>query len=226
MRRRLRRRALRLAFHVLGACVVGSVLLVLPWRWLPPPTTAFMLESQQLRGSAPVHHWVPRARISSNLARCVVAAEDQKFPSHHGFDVQSMWHAVQQHPRKPRGASTLSQQVAKNLYLWPGRSLLRKGLEAWLTGWIELLWPKGRILEVYLNVAEFSPGVFGAEAASRRAFQMPADRLSLHQAALLTAVLPSPRRMSAARPSDYVQQRAREIESEARRLGPGHLAGI
>ncbi len=226
MRRTRGRFWLRFGFRLVSALVTISVLLVLPWRWLPPPTTAFMLRARLVEDRPLDHRWVSRSRISRNLTLCAVASEDQKFPTHHGFDLQSIWSAVQEDRSRPRGASTISQQVAKNLYLWPGRSFARKGLEAWMTLWIELLWPKGRVLEVYLNVAEFGPGVFGAEAGSQRAFGKPASDLTLREAALLTAVLPNPRRMSAARPSEYVRERATEIEAAARALGPSHVAGL
>lgn len=205
-----------------------SVVLVAPWRWLAPPTTAFILRARLNRGSMPVRYrWVALGQISPNLAICVVAAEDQKFPTHHGFDFDSIVKATRETRRRPRGASTISQQVAKNLFLWPDRSLVRKGLEAYLTVAIELLWSKQRILEVYLNIAEFGPGIFGAEAASKHAFGKPASALTLHEAALLAAVLPSPRRMSAGRPSDYVRQRASEIQDVVHGLGgPGYLASL
>ena len=204
-----------------------TVAAVAPWRWIAPPSTAFVQNARRALGADAVdYRWVAMERISPHLSLCVVASEDQKFPTHRGFDYESIRKAASESRRRPRGASTISQQVAKNLYLWSGRSVVRKGLEAYLTIFIETLWPKRRILEVYLNVAEFGPGVFGAEAASRRFFGVPASRLSLEQAALLAAVLPNPKRMSAARPSEYVQQRAGEIAAAARRLGPRYLAGL
>jgi monofunctional biosynthetic peptidoglycan transglycosylase len=200
-----------------------SVALVLPWRWIAPPTTAFIARTWLERseaGKAEVHYrWRSWEEISPQLAIAVVAAEDQKFPAHHGFDFESIGKALRDRFERPRGASTISQQVAKNLFLWRGRSFLRKGLEAYLTLWIEGLWPKRRILEVYLNVAEFGPGVFGAGAASEVLLGKSASSLTLEDAGLLSAVLPSPRRMSVQRPSDYVRQRAAEIEEAARNLG-------
>jgi monofunctional biosynthetic peptidoglycan transglycosylase len=196
---------------------------VLPWRWIPPPTTAFIARERLGLGEAVPRRvswrWMPIEEISPQLAIAVVAAEDQKFPDHGGFDFDAISRAAQENRRRARGASTISQQLAKNLYLWPGRSLLRKGLEAYLTVLIELCWPKQRILEVYLNVVEFGPGVFGAEAASRRFFGRSARRLTLEEAALLAAVLPSPKRMSPARPSAYVRSRAAEIERAVHALG-------
>jgi monofunctional biosynthetic peptidoglycan transglycosylase len=229
-RRRRRGATRRLLLAVVAAVLavlVVTAALVAPWRWLTPPTTAFIARERLARGSERVAwRWTPLDRISRHLVLCAIAAEDQKFPSHHGFDMEAILKAAREERRRPRGASTISQQVAKNLFLWPGRSFVRKGLEAYLTVFVEQLWPKRRILEMYLNVAEFGPGLFGAEAASARVFGKPASRLSLEEAALLAAVLPNPKRLSASAPSAYVRERAAEIAELARRLGTGHLAGI
>lgn len=207
--------------------ILLSVALVAPWRWLPPPTTAFMLRERFSPGSSWVQHrWVPRHAISRNLALCVIAAEDQKFFRHHGFDLESIQRSALEARARPRGASTISQQVAKNLFLWPGRSFVRKGIEAYFTVLIEQLWPKRRILEVYLNIAEFGPGLFGAAVASERTYGKPARELTMDEAALLAAVLPNPKRMSAAAPSEYVRERATEIQSAARELDERGLAGL
>jgi monofunctional biosynthetic peptidoglycan transglycosylase len=159
------------------------------------------------------YDWVPLARISPALRAAVIASEDQRFFEHGGFDWKSMHDAFAawRSGGRLRGASTISQQVAKNLFLWPGRSVVRKALEAWLTLWIEWLWPKQRILEVYLNVAELGDGVFGAEAASRHWFGRSAASLGREEAALLAAILPSPRRSSVARPSPTLRERQRWI---------------
>ena len=194
-----------------------TILLVGPWRWLDPPTTSFIWRYEWDSSRAVSWRWAELEDISPRLALAVIAAEDQKFLVHRGFDFDSIQQVVLED--QARGASTLTQQVAKNLYLWPERSWLRKGLEAWLTIWIELLWPKQRILEVHLNVAEFGPGTYGAGAASRRMFGVAPIDLSEQQAARLAAVLPSPRRMSAARPSAHVRKRAREIREQMRLLG-------
>src|SRR5258705_477427 len=151
---------------------------------------------ERLAGRGIYQRWAPYPSISRNLVLCVIAAEDQKFAAHSGFDVDAIVRAVEEQRRNPRGASTISQQLAKNLYLWPGRSFVRKGLEAYFTVWLEQTWPKRRILEVYLNVAEFGPGIFGAQAASDVMFGKPASQLTLREAALLAAVLPSPKRRS------------------------------
>ncbi len=226
-----RRRAIRLLWR--GALLLGlvglaaSLALVLPWRWLAPPTTAFMLRAQPATAKGIQYRWVSWETISSHLPIAVVAAEDQKFPRHRGFDFDAIFKATRERRARMRGASTISQQVAKNLYLWPGRSLVRKGLEAWFTVLIETLWPKRRILEIYLNVAEFGPGIYGVGAASEVFFRRPPSKLNRRQAALLAAVLPSPRRMSAVRPSAYVNRRAREIDAWVAKLGgPRYLSDL
>jgi len=212
--------------------LLGSVLLVLMLRFVAPPTSAFMLH-RQLRaavdGETDFHLrscWRPFNQISANLPIAVVAAEDQNFPEHHGFDIKSIRNALAEAEdgERLRGASTISQQVAKNLFLWNGRSFIRKGFEAWFTALIELMWPKQRILEVYVNVAEFGDGIYGACAASERFFGKPASRLSPREAALLAAVLPNPMRLHANRPSAYVLRRATWIERQVRQLGgPDYL---
>jgi monofunctional biosynthetic peptidoglycan transglycosylase len=202
--------------------VLLTIVMVLPWRWFAPPTSAFMLR-ERLWGDNAVHYrWSSWDRISPHLAIAAVAAEDQKFPLHHGFDFASIADALEQNADRRRGASTISQQVAKNLFLWPGRSYVRKGIEAYFTVLIEALWPKRRILEIYLNVAEFGPGTFGAEAASRRFFDKPALDLTPWEASLLAAVLPNPKKLSANRPSAYVRGRAAQIRSWVRKLGGRH----
>jgi monofunctional biosynthetic peptidoglycan transglycosylase len=214
------------AGKLVGAVVVFTAVLVVPWRWIPPPTSAFMLR-ERFEGRRVVQHWMPLRTISPQLGIAVVAAEDQRFPQHAGFDFEAIERAMGEKRRNTRGASTITQQVAKNLYLWPGRSFVRKGLEAWLTIFIEGTWPKRRILEVYLNVAEFGPGVFGADAASALYFRKPPRALNLWEASLLAAALPSPKRSSVTNPSPYLRGRAAEIEAAARRLGgSGYLARL
>ena len=227
-RRRFRRLGV-LGLKAALAFVVLTVVLVLPWRWIPPPTTAFMLR-ERIVSEAPVRYqWVRWSEISSHLPIAAVASEDQKFPGHFGFDLDAIADAVEQNRQggRIRGASTISQQVAKNLYLWPGQNLVRKGIEAYFTLAIELMWPKRRILEVYLNVAEFGPGIFGASAASQHAFDKSPDALTAREAATLAAVLPSPQRMSAARPSEYVINRAGQIQEAVTNLGGArYLSGL
>ena len=224
-RPRLARRLAGFAVKLVVALLVASALLVLPWRWLPPPTSAFMLR-ERFSGHVTRSRWISYPNISRNLVLCVIAAEDQKFAAHNGFDVDAIARAVEERRARPRGASTISQQLAKNLFLWPSRSFVRKGLEAYFTVWLEQTWPKRRILEVYLNVAEFGPGIFGAQAASELIFNKSASQLSLSEAARLAAVLPNPKRMSAAHPSAYVMERSGQIEGIARHLGTRFVAGI
>jgi monofunctional glycosyltransferase len=220
-------RILRAFVWLLLILIFVSVLAVGALRFIDPPVTAFMAESQigaWLSHDASFtsrHRWVDLQRISPNLALAVVASEDQKFPEHWGFDVAAIEkaYALNQHSHKVRGASTISQQVAKNVFLWSGRSYFRKGLEAYFTLLIEGLWPKRRILEMYLNVAEFGYGVYGAEAAAEHFFHKDAARLTRSDAALLAAVLPNPQHYSAAAPSRYVQQRRDWILGQMQALG-------
>ena len=209
------------------AWLLLTVTPVLLLRWLRPLTSAFMLEARSAAWRAGDRHyhidfdWVSLERISPNAAIAVIASEDQQFPFHAGFDFDSIREAVRasEHGRRLRGASTISQQVAKNLFLWNGRSLVRKGLEAYLTVLIESLWPKERILEMYLNLAQFGDGLYGVEAAAHRFWHKPALRLSSSEAALLAAVLPNPQRLHADRPSHYVMQRRDWILGQMRGLG-------
>ena len=222
---RLLLRLLKLLFWF----VVGSALLVLVLRWVPPPGTALMVERklESWVDGQPIdlqRTWRPWAELPDDLKMAVIAAEDQQFAHHWGFDVDAIRAALAHNERGGtlRGASTLSQQVAKNLFLWSGRSWLRKGFEAWFTTLIELFWPKQRILEVYLNSAEWGDGIFGAEAAARHHFGVGAPYLSARQASLLAAVLPNPRQWSAGRPSAYVNRRAGWIHRQMRQLGGSH----
>jgi monofunctional biosynthetic peptidoglycan transglycosylase len=220
-------RVARFALALVLGCVILSVLWVVSLRWINPPYTAFMLESQitawSMHDAGYVfhHRWVNLDQISPNLPLAVVASEDQKFPEHWGFDVEAIEKAYQlnQHSHKVRGASTISQQVAKNLFLWSGRSYFRKGLEAYFTLLIEACWPKRRILEVYLNSAEFGHGIYGAEAAAQQFFHRPASKLTRSDAATLAAVLPNPQRFHAAAPSAYIQQRREWILGQMQALG-------
>jgi monofunctional biosynthetic peptidoglycan transglycosylase len=209
------------------ACVVLSAILVLALRWIDPPTSAFMLETRlnaEADGDRTYrtdYEWVNLEHISSHAAIAVIASEDQQFPFHSGFDLNSIRESVRASERgkKLRGASTISQQVAKNLFLWNGRSFARKGVEAWMTVLIEAMWPKERILEIYLNIVELGRGIYGVEAASMRFYHKPAARLSSDEAAVLAAVLPNPIRMHADRPSAYVLMRRDQILGQMRALG-------
>jgi monofunctional biosynthetic peptidoglycan transglycosylase len=193
-----------------------------------PPTTVVMLLQPGPVGELE-HVWVDRDAISWNAARAVMASEDQRFAAHHGIDFVSLDKAIADYREGDdlRGASTITQQVAKNVFLWQGRSYARKALEAYFAVLIEMCWTKERILEVYLNVAELGPGVFGVEAASREYFGSSAAALSVSDAALLAAVLPNPQRLSAARPSEYVRERQAWIASQVHLLeSRGHYRGI
>lgn len=219
-----RHRARRWLLSLLLAPALILLAVIAALRWLPPPTTAFMLASP----TQPVRQqWVDWETLPASLKLAVVAAEDQRFLVHRGFDTVELRRVLAADGLAPtRGASTLSQQLAKNLFLWSGGGLFRKGLEAGITVGLELLWPKRRILEVYLNVAEFAPGVYGAEAAAWHHFGRPATQLSHRQVALLAAVLPSPRRFNASAASEYVRERADWIQGQMRTLGPGWLAEL
>lgn len=228
-----RRWAGRLAWGLPLLALLASALPVLLLRWVDPPTSAFMLARQfeARSGGQPDfelrHQWMDWDQLSPYLPIALVAAEDQRFPEHAGFDFAAIDQALADNARggRMRGASTISQQVAKNLFLWERQSWLRKAVEAWFTVLIETLWPKQRILEVYANLAEFGNGVFGAEAAARHFFGKPAAELDATESARLAAVLPSPRRYSVSAPGPFVQQRTAWIREQALQLGgPAHLA--
>lgn len=218
----------RLLLRVLLVLVAfwgGGILL---FSFLPVPFSAVMVERQMsawLTGDfSYVAHsdWVSMDEISPWMALAVVAAEDQRFPDHWGLDVEAIEKALshnEKHENRIRGASTLSQQTVKNLFLWDGKSWLRKGLEAGLTVTTEAVWTKQRILTVYLNIAEFGDGIFGVEEASQRYFHKPASRLTMSEAALLAAVLPNPIRYKAAAPSGYVRNRQAWIMRQMQQLG-------
>ena len=216
---------------ILGRLVLGGIIVtvvsVLCLRWIPPPTSAVMIQKHVLRffqaGNQPAirYQWVPWELISPKIAVAVVAAEDQKFPEHYGFDFESISEALENRKRRPRlrGASTITQQVAKNLFLWSGRSYLRKGLEAYYALLLELLWSKRRILEVYLNIAEFGNGIYGVSAAAETFLRKSPSRLTTSDAALLAAVLPNPKLLKVRRPSRYVLYRKNWIRQQMRQLG-------
>jgi monofunctional biosynthetic peptidoglycan transglycosylase len=230
VRRSLAARLARWFTTAILAVALGSIALVAAFRWVPVPVTSFMLNERFADTGAanPLrqrHVWVPWNRISRNAAVAVIASEDQKFLLHDGFDFDAIGKAVSdaQRGRRLRGASTISQQVAKNLFLWPGQNWVRKGLEVWFTVWIEFLWPKQRILEVYLNSAQFGRGVWGVEAASRAYFGKDAAHLTRADAALLAAVLPSPTRYRVVNPGPFVRDRQQWI---LRQMGGVAAAGL
>ena len=219
------RRVLRLALLASLAWIAVTILAVVSMRAIDPPFTMFMtgdwLDSLRAGGPAFDYQWRDWSLISPHAALAVVAAEDQQFPYHHGFDFKQIDRALtdRERGRRVRGASTISQQVAKNLFLWRGQSWFRKGLEAGITLLIETTWSKQRILEVYLNVAEFGPGTYGVQAASRRFYAKDAARLTRSEAALLAAVLPAPTRFKVQAPTRYVRSRQAWIQRQMAALG-------
>jgi len=219
-------RIARGAGFILLAFLLASAGLVVLLRFLPVPYSAFMAERQveawtSGRRYHAQHSWVPLEQIAPSMGVAVIAAEDQNFEEHFGFDWQAIEKAMahNEHSRKKRGASTVSQQTAKNLFLWESRSWARKGFEVYFTLLLEAGWSKRRILEVYLNIAEFGDGVYGVEAAARRYFGRSAGTLNADQAALLAAVLPSPRKFRADAPSPYLRERQEWILRQMRQLG-------
>jgi monofunctional biosynthetic peptidoglycan transglycosylase len=215
MFKRVRRWLLMFCFAVF----VLSLLLILPFHWINPPTTAFMLQDNS--GRVPVlYEWVAWRNAGVATPIAVVASEDQKFADHFGFDVKSIRDSVEDFSDggSLRGASTISQQVAKNMYLWSGKSFLRKGIEAYFTVLIELTWSKKRILEVYVNIAEFGPGIYGVGAASKEFLGKSPVELSDAEAALLAAVLPNPKQLRVDNPSAYVRERQNWIIKQMQRL--------
>ena len=232
MKKPLGRRLVRWTLIGLAVAFLVTALPVVAMRWMDPWYSAFMLDAAldaSRAGKANYqtdYRWVDLEQISPHAAVAVIAAEDQFFPFHMGFDFKSIREAVRSNERQAkkrhphvRGASTISQQVAKNLFLWPGRSYVRKGLEVYFTLLIELTWPKERILEVYLNVAQFGDGIYGVEAAGQRFYRMPAARLGRYESATLAAVLPNPITFKVNAPSNYVVQRRDWILGQMRGLG-------
>jgi monofunctional biosynthetic peptidoglycan transglycosylase len=213
---RRKHRPLLTLFLLLILLGAGSVVIQ---RWAAPPAT-FLMISRAVEGEGLAYRWRSLDDISPRLVQAVIASEDATFCAHSGFDMKAIERALQANARaeqrgtgRIRGGSTISQQTAKNVFLWPGRDWIRKGLEAGYTVAIETLWGKRRIMEVYLNVAEWAPGVYGAEAASQHWFGKSADALTAREAARLAAILPSPRRYNAASPGPYVRRRTSRIQA-------------
>jgi len=219
---------LRLSLKIAVWFVGLSLFLVLLFKWVSVPVTNLMLirSAQQLISGKKIilkHDWVPMKKISRHMQLAAVCSEDQNFFTHHGIDFGAMKKAVNESKKKNgklRGASTISQQTAKNVFLWPGRSWIRKGLEVWFTGLIELIWGKKRILEVYLNSIEMGNGIYGAEAASKSYFGVKASELSKNQAISIIAILPSPLKWNARNPGPYVQSRIAWINRQMRLHSP------
>jgi monofunctional glycosyltransferase len=224
-----------LAIRLILTMFLLSVVWVLVYRWLPPPATLHMITrradagKENLPGKYIQYRFVPLAEMSPQVPLAVIAAEDQLFMTHNGFDFKAMQGAFEKNLESKRlaGGSTISQQVAKNVFLWHGRSYLRKAVEAYFTFLIELLWGKSRILEVYLNIAEMGPRIFGIEAAAQVYFRRPAAQLSPQQAALVAAVLPNPLRFSVKQPTAYIRRKQRWILKNMRQLGgTTHVKGL
>jgi len=206
--------------------VVAPPLWVALYRVVPPPITILMVE-RLFEGKGLDRHWAPLRAISPDLTRAVIASEDSQFCRHHGFDVKAIDAALRHNVAKPgrlRGGSTISQQTAKNVFLWPQRSWVRKGAEVWFTVLIEAIWGKRRIMEVYLNTVEMGPGLYGAEAASQRYFHVPARDLTVAEAGRLAAILPSPLKWRASHPGPYVRRRTGRIEARSGTVARDGLA--
>ncbi len=218
---------LRLLFRTTVFLFLLSIAAVMVLKWIDPPFSSFMVQERIRRlthgeGRAAIHYkWVPIERISPHMALAAIAAEDQNFALHHGFDFGAIRKAIEHNQSSNRlhGASTISQQVVKNLFLWPERSFFRKALEAYFTLLVETLWSKKRILEMYLNTVQWGKGIYGVETASLVYFRNSARDLNVDQSALLAAVLPNPVKYSARSPSAYILQRKTWILRQMRQLG-------
>jgi monofunctional glycosyltransferase len=217
------RRLLRLLLLLALLFLAGSVAAAALYSFVAPPATPLML-LRTAQGYGITKSWRPLEEISPNLVRAAIAGEDARFCEHRGFDRDAIEAAWQRYRRGGRlvGASTISMQTAKNLFLWPGRDWLRKGLEAWFTLWIELFWSKRRIIEVYLNIIEWGPGIYGAEAAARHYFGKPAQALTAQEAARLAAILPDPLGRSARNPGPAARRHAAFVLREMPRVPVRH----
>lgn len=213
-------RGKRVALWLLAGVVIVSALPMLVIRFVDPPTSSFIQLNIRAHNKDIKHQWRDIEDVSLYFPVAVMASEDQQFPHHFGFDFRQIISVIgSSEEGMRRGASTISQQTVKNLFLWPGRSMLRKGIEAWLTLWLELIVPKKRILEIYINYAQFGVSVFGVGAASEYYFGIPASQLSPRQSALIAACLPTPSRSDPANPSPYLLERAAYIEDQMPRIG-------
>jgi monofunctional glycosyltransferase len=220
------KKASRIIVKLLLGFFVLSILSVIVFRWVPIPFTPLMIfrlveQASEGKDLKLYKDWQPIEKISPHLPLAVVASEDQRFLKHYGFEFAAMKRAMEHNKKgkRIRGGSTISQQTAKNVFLWQGRNYLRKGLEVYFTALIELFWSKERILEVYLNVIEMGDGIYGAQAASKTYFNKDAENLAIHQAATIAAILPNPRKYSASKPGPYVQKRQLGIQVQMRNLG-------
>lgn len=216
------KKILRILLKIIGGLFAFSIFIVLVYKWVPVPFTPLMVIRYFENPDEEIHHdWVPMDEISKNMQLAVITSEDQNFVKHHGFDFQAIEKAIENNKKgkRVRGASTISQQTAKNVFLWPARNWFRKGLETYFTFLIEILWSKERILEVYLNSVEMGKGVYGAEAAAQYWFHKSAENLSAYEAAAIAAVLPNPRQYRANPASNYIQQRKNWIVRQMQYYG-------
>jgi monofunctional glycosyltransferase len=216
------RRLARIALWVISGFIIGSILLVALYRYLPPPATPLML-LRGVEGYGIHKSWTSFDQISANLVRAIIASEDTRFCNHHGFDwnaIETAWDRYRSRRGRLLGASTISMQTAKNVFLWPGRDWVRKAFEAYFTVLIEIAWGKQRIMEVYLNVVEWGPGIYGAEAAARHYFHKPAAALTIGEAVRLAAALPDPLNLSPLRPTRRVLARSAGIYSNMPAVSP------
>jgi monofunctional biosynthetic peptidoglycan transglycosylase len=224
----------RWLIRALGVWLVVTIVPVVLLRWVDPPTSAFMLQrrlaasDKNEKGFELRYQWVDRERISPHLVHALVAAEDHRFTEHHGFDWDALSSAFEDRleGKSKRGGSTLTQQVAKNLFLWPARNFVRKGIEAYFTVLLEVFWSKRRILEVHLNIAEYGDGLYGVEQASRKYFGKPAAAVTPDEAARLVVVLPAPRTRKVNAPTERTRQRAGWIREQMERLSPEQVEGL
>jgi monofunctional biosynthetic peptidoglycan transglycosylase len=219
----------KIVLWIVVAFFASTILSVVALRWLPVYATPLMFIrwAQQIKAGEETkwyHHWVPLEEISPSLSLAVMASEDARFLDHHGFDFKAIEHAAMRnmkHPKKRKmGASTISQQTAKNVFLWPGRSWTRKGLEVYFTTLIEVMWTKERIMEVYLNSIEMGDGIYGADAVAEQHFNTTAKELTKAQCALIAATLPNPRKYNSANPSKYMKKRQKRILHEMKFVEP------
>ncbi|MBA4319257.1 MAG: monofunctional biosynthetic peptidoglycan transglycosylase [Flavobacterium sp.] len=217
---------LKFAIYSITAFIVSTVLIVVLFKWVNPASSAFMLLKSSepaflLSNEVPRQKWVSIDKISRNMPLAIIASEDQLFFDHYGFDFDQIEKAMKAnaHRKRQRGASTISQQVAKNMFLFPGKSIFRKAMEAYFTLLIELIWGKKRILEVYMNIAELGEDIYGVEAAAKLYFNKNASAISPGEAALLTAILPSPVKRSVLRPTAYLSGRKETIMKQMELIG-------
>lgn len=224
------KRVWRLVRYAVATFFILSIGSVIFFRFIPVPVTPLMLIrcGEQIAKGKTLKlqkDWVSMRNISPNMVQAVVASEDNRFPDHFGFDFDAIRKAIRhnEHSKRLRGASTISQQTAKNVFLWPRRSYLRKGIEAYFTLLIEVFWTKERIMEVYLNIVEMGDGVYGVQAASQKYFHKPASRLTQSEAAMLAAILPSPIKRNPANPSRFLINSQYQIIVAMRQLGPVQL---